>query len=112
MINSILNDSFWLPKNYTWAQVNKYNQYNLKYAIIYPIYVAVLLYILRCIFERLIALPIGRFFQLKEHNLSLFNKYNHLLDCYYKDKAQSLSESIYLVIYYYYFYYSYILCNI
>ena len=45
------NSEFWLPKNTTWKDINKYNNLN-KLDLKIPIYLAILIYLIRIFFER------------------------------------------------------------
>ena len=48
------NKDFWLPKNYSWSQIEKYNQISQigLHVFVYPLGVAVLLYLIRLFFEK------------------------------------------------------------
>jgi hypothetical protein len=59
MLNDLLalnqlvwNEKFWLPNNYSWSELNKHDALNFDNLISIPMIVAVLLYIIRIIFER------------------------------------------------------------
>jgi len=48
------NKEFWLPKNYTWSQIENFNQISQVglHLFVYPLSVAILLYIIRLFFEK------------------------------------------------------------
>ena len=50
--NFFLNEKFWLPNNFTWAEINKYNNLSYKNIVVYPIIIAITLYLIRIIVER------------------------------------------------------------
>jgi hypothetical protein len=48
------NKGFWLPKDYSWSQIEKYNQISQigLHLFAYPLSVALLLYLIRLFFEK------------------------------------------------------------
>lgn len=91
----IWDERFWLPRNHTWDQVNKYNDFSTERFLLYPVYVAFLIYFVRLCFERLIAVPIARLLDVKEKSVKKF-KPNEVLEVYFKRKHVTMSEAIYL----------------
>ncbi|ELT87375.1 hypothetical protein CAPTEDRAFT_170489 [Capitella teleta] len=62
------NEDFWLPPNVTWKDLTRDETTYIAYArdlwAVFPL--AVLLFLIRLVWERVIALPIGRYFLVKE----------------------------------------------
>lgn len=86
----IWNDEFWLPNNTKWDTISQYNNFSQHNLIVILFLISILIYTLRLLFERYIAIPFGKYLKIKDHQLF---KPNIVLETYYSNK-QTISESI------------------
>ena len=119
------SSKFWLPKNLTWQDIEKYNQFDIENFIINPFYMTILLFTIKRFFEkyfiynfkyciffykqqysclknlRFIAWPIGKLLRIKDDSKIRLNfQSNIILELYYLNYSKDnddISESIYSV---------------
>ncbi|KAK2146725.1 hypothetical protein LSH36_586g01019 [Paralvinella palmiformis] len=71
LVDIFWTDSFWLPSNHTWSEIIAKRESGEMYLSLprdlwAPFPIAVILLLVRLLWERLIALPVGRCFNIKE----------------------------------------------
>lgn len=84
------NEKFWLSEGTTWDNIHEYTGVEFNKFLLLCCGGAVVLYLIRLIFERLIATPIGKFFDIPDRRPC---EPNRTLEAYYSDD-RVFSESI------------------
>lgn len=88
------NPDFWLPQNISWEEINKYTQFNGAHIVLVTCSIAIGFYVVRVLFEKFIANPIGAYMRVPEKNIFVPNA---ILESYYL-KNRIISESIAMMI--------------
>ncbi len=88
------NTHFWLPENSDWTVIFDYTKLDLGQFVGYALLLAPVLYLVRLIFENLIAAPLGIFLNIPDKDPFTPNS---KLEAYYAD-SKILSETIILLI--------------
>lgn len=52
LLNGFWSEQFWLPKNATWPDIDRYRTLDLDHLFTYPFGAGVVLYLIRLVFER------------------------------------------------------------
>lgn len=90
----IWDPNFWLPQGSSWKEIFEYTRFDFYSLVLLCSMCAVVIYIIRIIFEKYIASPIGKYFNIKERELF---KANHILEPYF-DKNRIITDSVVLLI--------------
>lgn len=88
-------DKFWLPPNTTWSILdrNETNFYPHSSDLWIPLPLAVFLFLLRLLWERFVALPVGRYYNLSETCLKR-PKFNEVLESHFKKNRKVLPSKL------------------
>lgn len=82
----VWSEKFWLPENIHWPSLNQYRRLDVNHVLVYPILCGLIIYIVRILFENLIAKPVGRCLGIAEWPIKF--KPNALLEAYYRTQAE------------------------
>ena len=89
--DEIWDKDWWLPKGSNWSEIRKYTGIDLQQYISVCSAFAVFIYLVRIVFERFLAKPLGRHLNVPDKELF---EHNPKLELYYKEKDQVLTDSV------------------
>lgn len=92
--DKFFDKAFWLPKDCSWEQMYKYTGINLTQYFFQCIALAMVISVVRIVFEKCIGYPIGAFFGVPDKKEC---KPNPTLEKLYIDQKQTLNSSVAMV---------------
>lgn len=94
----IWDTNFWLIQGVTWPQMLEHTRYSLRFSVCLCFILAAIIYIIRIMFERFIATPIGKSLSIKD---KLSFSPNDQLEKFYKSaSSKEFNDPIIRVIYF------------